>query len=397
MVGDGNPGAVSPEAATRAYIDGLGPEALEKAAAYTMGGHGLWLVGIIVSIATTWLIVKTGILPTLEQRFGPKSSLGVFLIGVVFLLLDAVLTFPLTLYQAWWRETQYGRTSQPLSDFLGQTAIATVLSALIGAVFFVLVYLLIRRAGRLWWLWSGGMAALFISALMLLLPVYVLPIFNDYEPLPAGEVREALESMAQKAGIPPEKIFVFDGSRQSNNFTANVSGILGTARIAISDVALGEASLDEVKAVTGHEIGHFVLGHVWRAVGLMAVLSAVLFFLADRMFGLIAALFGARRSISDPSGMPVLALMAGVFFQLALPLTNALSRAGEMEADAYSLEHVQLPDALAAALVKTAEYRDPRPYAWQELIFYTHPTVERRVRNAMEWKRAHESSGPSGD
>jgi STE24 endopeptidase len=181
---------------------------------------------------------------------------------------------------------------------------------------------------------------------------------------------------------------MFDGSRQSNNFTANVSGVFGTGRIAISDVALEQASLDEVKAVTGHEVGHYVLGHVWRIVFLFAGLAMLGFFLADRLFGRVAALFGSKAQVGDPEGLPVLLFVVSVIALLAQPALNSVTRIGESEADSYSLRTVNLPDALSAALVKTAEYRYPRPSAFEEIAFYSHPSVERRVRRAMEWKAA---------
>jgi STE24 endopeptidase len=144
-----------------------------------------------------------------------------------------------------------------------------------------------------------------------------------------------------------------------------------------------------VKAVTGHEIGHYVLGHVWRSVLLLSLLAMLVFFLADRLFPAFARAFGSRVKLSDPAGLPVLLFLGGLLGLFAQPLLNTLSRMDEAEADRYSLETVNLPDALASALVKTAEYRYPRPHAVQEALFYTHPSVERRVRAAMDWKATH--------
>ena len=225
--------------------------------------------------------------------------------------------------------------------------------------------------------------------LLLLGPVLVEPIFNNYEPVPAGDVRVALEEMAVEADIPTDRIFMFDGSRQSNNFTANVSGIGGSARIAISDVAIKDASLDEVKAVTGHEVGHYVLGHIWRIVAVLSFVSIVLLLLTNLTFAPVAKFFGALPSIASPSSLPVLVFLVGAFSILAMPLQNAVIRADETAADQYSLETVNLPDGLASALVKTAEYRNPRPGKLEEALFYTHPSVENRVRRAMDWKAAH--------
>jgi STE24 endopeptidase len=384
-----------PVAATAAYIDSLGPEALAKAQAYTVGSHWLLLWNLLVSAAVAWLLVRWGVLDRLNARVARRGpNLRAWVIAAAYFVLANVISLPWALYEEWWRERSYGRTSQPLGDFLGQGMLSIAIFALLVGLFMIGVYALMRRAGRRWWIWSGGLTAGAMSVLLLAGPVFIEPLFNDYRPVPAGEVRDALVVMAERAGVPTDRIFVYDGSRQSNNFTANVSGLAGSARIAISDVAFKGASLDEVKAVTGHEIGHYVLGHVWRTVILMSVLAIAFFFLAERLFPRVARAFGSQSRIDEPTGLPVLAFMVSLFFLLAQPLLNASIRKGENEADQYSLETVNLPDALASALVKTAEYRYPRPSALQEALFYTHPSVERRVRRAMNWKATHPPGQP---
>jgi STE24 endopeptidase len=387
-----------PAAATAAYIDSLGADALAKAAAYTIGSHWLLLWNLLVSAVVAWLFVRTGVLDRLNAKLARRGlNLRAWVVVAAYFVLANLVTLPWALYEELWRERSYGRTSQPLADFLGQFALSIVIFAVLVGVFMVGVYALMRRAGRYWWAWSGGLTAVTLSFFLLAGPVVIEPLFNDYQPVPAGEVRDALVEMAGQAGVPAERIFVYDGSRQSNNFTANVSGIAGSARIAISDIAFKGASLDEVKAVTGHEIGHYVLGHVWRMVFLMSALAIVFFFLADRLFPRIARAFGSTARIDEPTGLPVLAFQVTLFFLLAQPLLNASIRQGENEADQYSLETVNLPDALATALVKTAEYRSPRPSRLQEVLFYTHPSVERRVRRAMDWKASHApTSSPRG-
>ena len=391
--------AFDPATATANYIDSLGPEALEKAASYTTGGHWLLLWGLVASFVASWIIIRSGLLDKLALRIGkgkPRPNLTAFLVSVVTSLLLTLIQLPWGLYSEYFREKTYGRTSQPLADYLGQAAISTLLFSFVTGLLFMGIYALVRRAGKTWWLWSGGLVAFAISALLLLSPIAIEPLFNDYKPVPAGEVRDALVVMAKEAGVPETRIFVFDGSRQSNNFTANVSGIAGSARIAISDVAFKGASLDEVKAVTGHEIGHYVSGHIWRIILLFSVLAMVIFFLADQLFPWFARLLGSKATLADPVGLPVLLFMVSLFGLFATPITSSLSRIDETEADAYSLQTVNLPDALASALVKTAEYRNPRPGALEEVVFYDHPSVERRVRVAMEWKAAHPKQPAGG-
>ncbi|MFM7004897.1 MAG: M48 family metalloprotease [Limnohabitans sp.] len=378
------------QAATDNYINALGPEALAKAAAYTSGSHWTMLWGFLISTAVAWLVIKLQVLDKIEARLSHRSLwFRSFAISGTYLFLSSLLILPWTLYADWWRELAYGKTSQPLSDFLGQGSISLLISSLLGGLFLSGVYFFIRRLGPYWWAWSGGLTAVAITGMMLIGPVWIEPLFNKYTPLPQGEVREALEVLAKQANIQPDRIFVYDGSRQSNRFTANVSGLGASARIAISDVALTSASLDEVKAVTGHEIGHYVSGHIWNLIGTAVLLSMIFFYLTDAMFNKVANRMGSTARIAEPRGIAVLLVCISFLSLLAQPVTNYVVRLGEIEADQYSYKAVNLPDAMASALVKTAEYRDPRPHPLQELIFYTHPSVEKRVKAAMEWKAQH--------
>src|SRR3954447_8517519 len=382
--------AFDPNAAAARYIDSLGPAALQKAHDYTVGREWMLLWAIVVAAVVTWLIVRSGLLDRLDRRFDQRRlALRPLLVSVGYLVLASLLPFPWTIYSDWWREKNYGRTSQPLGDFLGQGVLSIAISAVVGAVFFIGVYWLIRRTGRAWWLWSGGLAAVALAFVMLLSPVLIQPLFNKYAPVPPGQVRDAVVSMAQRAGIPADKVYMFNGSRQSNNFTANAGGVGSTARVAISDVALKNASLDEVRAVTGHEIGHYVLKHTWYGILVFSIAAIILFWIADRTFPWFARRFGGSAGLAEPRGIPVLLFMVSLLGLIAPPLLNTFSRTLESQADMYSLRTENRPDALSTALVKTAEYRYPRPSAFEEFIFYDHPSVERRVLTAMKWKAAH--------
>ena len=382
--------AFDPNVATAQYINSLGPAALQKAHDYTVGKEWMLLWGLLVSGLMTVLVVRSGLLDRLETRIAPRrKNLRAFLVTLVFVIVAALIELPWTLYASYFREKAYGRTAQPLGDFLGQSAMAVGISALLTALFMIGVYLLIRRAGKAWWIWSGALAAAGLAFIMLLSPILIEPLFNKYEPVPPGQVRDAVVAMAGRAGVPPERVFMFNGSRQSNNFTANAGGVGNTARVAISDVALKNASLDEVRAVTGHEIGHYVLKHTYWGILFFSVLAIVLFWLADRLFPRVARAFGSNATIGDPRGVPIIFFLASLFGLLASPLLNTFGRTLETDADNYSLRTENRPDALSTALVKTAEYRYPRPGKIEEFMFYDHPSVEARVRRAMEWKAAH--------
>lgn len=382
--------AFDPTAATQAYIDTLSGEELALARDYTTGNNWLILVGLLVGALVTWLVIRSGILDKVYGKLPDNwPNLRVYVIAAIFIVVSSLIALPYDIYTDWWRESEYGRTSQPIGDYLSQGALSLGLTAVVGGLFFIGVYFLIRRTGKLWWAWAGGLVAASISFMLLLSPLVIEPLFNEFKPIPAGEVQDAVYAMADEAEIPRDRVFMFDGSRQSNNFTANVSGVGSSARIAISDVALDEASLDEVRAVTGHEVGHYVLGHVWRSVGVLSALAIAVFFLSAKSYDWFARKFGSSAALCDVRGIPVLMFVVGLFFTLATPISNGLTRVGEREADAYSLATVGLPDALSGALIKTAEYRYPLAGPLEETLLYTHPTVENRIRAAMEWKAAN--------
>lgn len=388
--------AFNVDAATARYIDGLGPAALQKAHDYTVGKEWMLLWGLIVSAVVTWLIVRSGVLDRIELTMRRRGlALRAFVISAVFFIVSTLLTLPWTIYADWWRQRQYGLSSQPLGDFLGQGALAMILSAIVGGLFLMLLYLLIRKSGRTWWLWSGALTAAALAFMILLAPILIEPMFNKYEPVPPGKVRDAVVEMAGRAGIPPHKIYMYNGSRQSNNFTANAGGVGSTARVAISDVAFKDSSLAEVRAVTGHEIGHYVLKHSWWGILFYSVMAVILFWLIDKLYPRFARAFGTSSALGDPRGVPVLLFIGSLLGLLALPLLNTFSRTLEAQADLYSLQTENLPDALSSSLVKTAEYRYPRPNRLEEIIFYDHPSVEARVHRAMQWKATHPANPPN--
>ena len=378
------------EAATARYIDSLGPAALQKAHDYTVGGEWIQLWAVVVAAVATWLIVRSGVLDRLDRRFAERRrNLRAFVVSFVFFLALTVLSLPWDLYANYFREKAYGRTSQPLGDYLLQLSEMTLIAAVISALFMLGLYWLMRRTGKRWWIWSGALTAAVLAFFLLLSPILIEPLFNKYEPVPAGPVRDAVVGMAGRAGVPPERVFMFNGSRQSNNFTANAGGVGSTARVAISDVALKSANLDEVRAVTGHEIGHYVLKHTWYGILFYSLAAIVLFWIAERTFPWFARRFGSSASLAEPRGIPVLIFMVTLFGLVTSPAFNSFARMIETQADDYSLRTENRPDALSTSLVKTAEYRYPRPGKLEEVVFYDHPSVEARVRRAMEWKAAH--------
>jgi len=382
-------------AATAGYLAQLPAAVHAKAQAYTQGGHWLLLWGALAAVAVAWIVLRSGLLSRVRsaaERGRRRPKLAVAGVAAAWFAAAFVLTLPWDAYAHWWREGRYGLTAQPFGAWLGEQALSLVVLTLGLTALLELLYLLIRRAPRTWWAWSGGVVALFIVFVLAIAPVVVEPLFNTYRPAPPGPVRDAIVEMARANGVPADKIVIYDGSKQSNRYTANVSGLCGTARIAMSDTMFRQgADLDEIRAVVGHEMGHYVRGHVFEYAAAYGLMALAALFLADRLYPRVLRWTGAKGvgGIEDPAGYPVIAMILAVLGLLATPLLTSTSRLGEADADSFSLERANAPDGMARALLKTVEYRAATPSPLEEIIFYDHPSVGGRIRKAMVWKASH--------
>ncbi|WP_292076051.1 MULTISPECIES: M48 family metallopeptidase [Brevundimonas] len=384
-----------PAAATAHWLATLSPQETARAIAYTHGSHWLILWSFLVSALVAWIIVRTGLLVAIRSRIERRRRrpiLASFAVALVYSAMSWALTLPWAIYQGWWREKQYGLTSQALGGWLGEAVIGAAISVVATSLLLVAIYALIRRARRFWWAWAAGVTAAFSVIGLVLAPLVIEPIFNTYTPAPNGPVRDAVVTLAKQTGTPSDKIFIYNGSKQSDRYTANVSGLFGTARVAMSDTMFKQgADLAEVRGVVGHEMGHYVRAHILWTVGILVLLSVLAFWLTDRLYPVAHRLLRADRvgDISDPAGLPVLALVLAFLGVLGTPVFATMTRTMEEDADHFSLVHANEPDGLSKALIKTAEYRAPSPSAIEEFLFHDHPSVENRIRRAMEWKATH--------
>ena len=390
-----------PQAATAAWLATLSPEETARAIQYTQGGHWLILWGLVVSLVVAWIIVRTDLLGRVRTRIETRKArpvLASFIVALVYLVFSWVLSLPWATYTSWYREGQYGLTSQPFAGWLTEALMGAAISTLAGAVLLACIYALIRRARGLWWAWAAGLTTVFLVLGLIVAPIVIEPLFNTYTPAPNGPVRDAVVALAKETGTPSDKIYIYNGSKQSDRYTANVSGLFGSARVAMSDVMFAKgADLSEVRGVVGHEMGHYVRKHILWQVGFIAILAALGFWLTDRLYPLARRLLGANKvgDIRDPAGLPVVMAVLAVLGVLSTPLMATMSRTAEADADHFSMVHANEPDGLSKALVKTAEYRAPSPGWLEEALFYDHPSVGSRIRAAMEWKAQHPPGPPA--
>lgn len=380
-----------PEAATRAYLGTLKGAARARSDAYFEGGYWLILWDALYAFAVNLLLLASGAAARMEAFAGRvRHSLAgrTFVFGLLYVLATALLSLPLTLWEGFYREHLYGLSNQTLAQFLGETAKSVAIGGVLNALLFVPVLLLIRRT-RLWWAWSAGVVVLGATVLIALSPVFIEPLFNKYTPMAESPLRESILSLARANGVPARNVFVVDASRQTKRISANVAGLGATARIALNDNLLATKDPAAIRAVMGHEMGHYVLGHVWKSLLQMFLLIGTLAGIMAAAAPALVRRYGARWGLSGmatPAIIPVFALILTVLSPAAQIVLNQIIRNQEAEADIFGLNAVREPDGFARVAMMLSQYRKIEPSPWEERIFFDHPSGRSRVSMAMRWK-----------
>jgi STE24 endopeptidase len=232
--------------------------------------------------------------------------------------------------------------------------------------------------------------------LLFIAPVFIEPLFNTYKPVTNPKISEPILAMARANQIPVKQVFEVDASRQTTRVSANVSGILGTTRIALNDNLLKQCTVPEIRAVMAHEMGHYVLNHGAKLLTDLGIFILIGFALTRILFDAAARRWGHKwgvRGIANPAGLPLLALILSTLLFLATPFLNTVVRIAEREADAFGINTSREPDGMARVALKLGAYRKLNPTPLEGFIFYDHPSGRARIRMAMDWKAANLPTG----
>jgi STE24 endopeptidase len=392
---------LDPAAATQGWLGSVPRDKREKSDAYFEGGYWLILWNYLVAAGISILLLSSRIsarLRDFSERLTRYRTLQVACYGALYLLLVYVLSFPLNVYEHFFREHQYGLATQSFSPWFREQLIGLGITLIGGTIFFIGLYAVFRRAPKTWLIWGTGLAVVFSFLLLFIAPVFIEPLFNTYKPLTKSEISEPILVMARANQIPVKQVFEVDASRQTTRVSANVSGILGTTRIALNDNLLKQCTVQEIRAVMAHEMGHYVLNHGAKLLTYLGIFILIGFALTRILFDAAVRRWGEKwgvRGIADPAGLPLLALIFSTLLFLATPLLNTVVRVTEREADAFGINTAREPDGMAEVALKLGAYRKINPTALEEFIFYDHPSGRARIRMAMDWKAANLSAGQS--
>jgi len=394
----GASGSIDPAAATRAYLDELPPDQRARSDAYFEGGYWLHLWTFLWAAAVFAVLLHTGVsanMRDLAARATRIRALQTALYWAQFVIAVAVLSFPLSLYSDFIREHRYGLSNLSFAAWIGEELKGLAISIVLGAFALTALYAIVRRLPRTWWIWGATVTIAFAAFGALVAAVLIVPLFNNPKKLQDARVVAPILSLARANGIHTGEVWEIDASKQSKRVSANVSGLFGTERITLNDNLLNRASLPEIEAVMGHEMGHYVLNHIHKGLMEIGIVIVVGYALIAWLFERLRRRYEARwrvQDIGDVAGLPLAALLFSTYLFLLTPVLNSIVRVQEYEADNFGLNAAGKPDGFAETALKLSEYRKLDPGPLEELFFYEHPSGRTRIFAAMRWKAEHPES-----
>ena len=389
-----------PETATRAYLNTFKPGEKARSDSYFEGGYWLILWDLLYASVISILLLETTTLSARMRDWAERLTrikpMATWLYWAQYLLLTSLLGAPLSVYEGFLRERQYGLMNQTFADWMVDQLKALALGIFLGGLVVMVLFEIVRRLHRSWHIWAAGVTIVFLMIGALIGPVFIGPLFNKYTLLADPGIRDPILRLARQNGIPATNVYQVDASRQSNRISANVSGFLGTERITLNDNLLRRASPQAILAVMGHEMGHYVLNHVYKMIAFATILYAAFFALLRWSLEWSLGQWGPRwriRDVGDPAVLPLAFLILGVLFFIATPIQNTLTRTQEYEADIFGINTSRQPDGFAEAALLLGEYRKLDPGKWEEMIFFDHPSGHTRIFSAMRWKAENQCLG----
>jgi STE24 endopeptidase len=379
-------------AAVEFYLAKMPPAERARSNSYFEGGYWLLLWDFLSTVIAMWALLKfrwSTRMRGLAERISRFRPLQTALYWVQFIIVTSLITFPLSVYEGYFREHKYGLLNQSFGPWLREQAIALVVSVLLGGILVMLLFGIVRSLGKNWWVWGSVISILFLMFVSLIAPVYIFPLFNTYTKLQDSRIKDPILSMARANGIPATDVYEFDASRQSNRVSANVSGFGKTQRISLNDNLLNRCTLPEIETTMGHEMGHYVLNHATKGIFMYGVVVVFGFAFLNWFINFALARWGEGwgvRGITDVAVLPLATVGLSIYFLLMTPVNNSITRTMEFEADMYGLNAARQPDGEANVDLMLGEYRKLDPGPLEEFIFFDHPSGRTRITAAMRWK-----------
>jgi STE24 endopeptidase len=370
------------------------PEPSEKALSYYHGGMAIGFFGTAWSWLVLGLLIFTGLsarIRDLSQRIGRRWFFTTGIYCSILIILFFVTDLPLSYYAGYLREHSYGLSNQTFGKWFGDS-LKWLSIALIAALLFAWIpYLLLKRSPRRWWLYSGLLSIPLMVLSTLIAPIWIDPLFNDFGSMKNKAIEAKISSLAERAGIAGGHVFEVNKSADTKAINAYVTGFGNTKRIVLWDTAIDKLDENELLFVMGHEMGHYVLGHIWKSILFFSLLAIITLYAIGRAAGWLIKRHRNRlgfNELSDVASLPLLVLLFSLSCVIIVPIALTYTRHIEHEADRFGLEITKENRAAANAFVKLQRENlaVPRPHWIFKLLRHTHPTLGERIDFCNEYR-----------
>jgi len=370
------------------------PEPSEKAMARYRSGIVLWLVDTAWGFVLPGAILLTGFSARMRNwaaRLGRKRFLTIAIYFALFSIVTFIIDLPRAYYEEFAREHAYGLSNQTLSKWFGDSLKSLAVGTVMGALFLWVPYLLLRKSPRRWWLYTAMAAVPFLCLTLLIAPVWIDPLFNHFGPMKNKTLESRILQLADRAGIEGGRVYEVDKSADTKTLNAYVAGVGGTKRIVLWDTIIARLDEPQLLFVMGHEMGHYVLNHIWKELAIFSVLIAVLLYAVHRLAGAVIARQHARfgfTELSDVASLPLILILFSLAFLVVSPLVLGINRHFEHEADRFGLEITRenRPAALSFVRLQEDNLANPRPHWLVRLFRASHPTLAERIEFANSYR-----------
>ena len=363
------------------------PEPSEEALRYYQSGNVLWLVDVAWGLLVPGLFLFSRLSARIRAWARRLGRWWFFVVGIYFLIfytLYSLIGLPLDYYEGFVRPHAYGLSNQTLAKWAHDTLLAWLIGAATGVLFLWVPYLLLARSPRRWWLYTAALAVPFLFLVLLIEPIWIAPLFNQFGEMKDKPLEAKILALAHRAGIDSDRVYEVNKSVDTKTVNAYVTGFLNTKRIVLWDTLLAWHNDRQILFVMGHEMGHYVLGHVVQGMVLLSFLVLATLYAIHRSAGALIRRFQARFGfdrLADVASLPLLIVLVNLFVLIVSPAGLAFSRHIEHEADRFGLEITQDNRAAAEAFVRM-EHENlavPRPGQFYKLWRASHPPLGERI------------------
>jgi STE24 endopeptidase len=359
-------------------------------------------LGTVYSFAILWALLhfKVGVrIRDAAERASQKFFIRAVIVLPLILLAIQISRLPLSIF--WHRlSLSYGLSVQRWGSWFADWCKGAAIEIIVGTFICLGVYWLMRRSLRLWWLWIWIISIPLTVFAIWIVPILLDPVFNKFQPLEQtnSQLVQQLSRVAERGGlhIPPSRMFEMKASEKVTTYNAYVTGVGSSKRIVVWDTTEREMSTPETLFIFGHEMGHYVLDHIWKGIAISTLLTIIGILLARALALWSLRQRGERwavRGIDDVAGLPLLLLIVSVITFASMPIDSAISRYFEHQADVYGLEvthniNANSPEVAASSFQKLGEKSLDYPYPNSFYVFwtYSHPTISDRLKFALHYR-----------